>query len=584
MKKLTKSTTQYHTQQSIESINRTEACVFYVLGQLSHGDKPSHHILNNFDSILICLLNYLKNAKVRNPRALRILNRLTKNQFCFYNFVLTQFPYKIKKIFYDDINLIKRDEITQADPQSKTSKSKKIQNSSSSNVASLKRCYSTSFNIPNANAQEKDIEKEMSVYLNSNKAFFDAHTYFPSFESIEFTLCNNLKSLCMSSGDHGFSCLTSMMKNSQRKAERIACALVAPFILRNCRALNYIMVELNGIDLILDALFDASVSPPGEDQMQNGSLKFKAIVCVQRILNFVGYKRDMKQISENFELAREKIYESQSHFEQPKTEDFVCFEFNVDSELKNLKIRKGLLTKASEYFNALLNGHFVESLQKDFQTTQKLSINDVSYEAFKTILELIQFEEASSAKSEQSEFLNSKLSFDLCVELILTCDKFCLIHLKDMFVSILVCNYFNLSTWPLCFHLAYSLDNSYLANASVEFLLCNFRLFPIKKSKLQKLNKAANFEDIVDSFSDESTNKNEDVECGTSMSGNDLIHFEDVFDWLLTNLSELSPSTSSSNDQVDEGSSCSNNILKDQFRKILKNALSEIIKNNYWKL
>jgi len=65
--------------QSIESIHRTEACVFYVLSQLSHGDKPSIHLFTNFDTILTCLLEYLKNAPVRNPRALRILNRLTKN-------------------------------------------------------------------------------------------------------------------------------------------------------------------------------------------------------------------------------------------------------------------------------------------------------------------------------------------------------------------------------------------------------------------------------------------------------------------------------------------------------------------------
>jgi hypothetical protein len=245
MKKLTKSSSQYIAQQSIESINRTEACVFYVLGQLSHGDKPSTHILNNFDSILICLLNYLKNAKVRNPRALRILNRLTKNQFCFYQFVLTQFPYKIKKIFYDGKNPINSSFNDESTSNTKpTLHHKKIEKSSSTNSIHTNRLISSTFNV---STQEKDIEKEMNVYLNSNKAFFDAHTYFPSFESIEFTLCNNLKSLCMSSGDHGFSCLTQMMKNPQRKNDRISCALVAPFILRNCRALNYIMVELNGI-------------------------------------------------------------------------------------------------------------------------------------------------------------------------------------------------------------------------------------------------------------------------------------------------------------------------------------------------
>ena len=85
--------------QSIESIHRTEACVFYVLSQLSHGDKPPIYLFNNFDSICTCLLSYLKHAPVRNPRALRILNRLTKNTYCFFNFVLMIFPYKLKSIF-----------------------------------------------------------------------------------------------------------------------------------------------------------------------------------------------------------------------------------------------------------------------------------------------------------------------------------------------------------------------------------------------------------------------------------------------------------------------------------------------------
>ena len=83
---------------NIESINQTEACVFYVLSQLSHNDKPSPHMLAQFDAILVCLLTYLKRAKIRNPRALRILNRLTKNPNCFQSFIMSHFPYKMKRI------------------------------------------------------------------------------------------------------------------------------------------------------------------------------------------------------------------------------------------------------------------------------------------------------------------------------------------------------------------------------------------------------------------------------------------------------------------------------------------------------
>ena len=233
------------TIQSIDSIHRTEACVFYVLSQLSHGDKPSAYLFNNFDSISVCLLNYLKNARVRNPRALRILNRLTKNHYCFYSFILTQFPYRLKSIFVEE-------------PQKNLKKlgakkcnklvggnsllSKKHCSQSCNDLDRLKnKSYNTSMGGMNQK-EEEDILKEMNVYLNSNKVFFDAQTFFPSFESIEFTLINNLKMQCISSSDHGYLSLISMMKYSQKRIERLSCSLVAPFILRNSKALQYIMV------------------------------------------------------------------------------------------------------------------------------------------------------------------------------------------------------------------------------------------------------------------------------------------------------------------------------------------------------
>jgi len=149
-------------------------------------------MFNNFEAITVCLLSYLKNAQVRNPRALRILNRLTKNTYCFSFFIMIQLPFKIKTILFD----------SKENAHTSTSVKKK----------------------------EQDIEKEMNVYLNSNKVFFDAHSSFPSFESIEFTLINNLKSQCISSSDHGYLSLIQMIKTSnQKKQERLACALVSVF-------------------------------------------------------------------------------------------------------------------------------------------------------------------------------------------------------------------------------------------------------------------------------------------------------------------------------------------------------------------
>jgi epidermal growth factor receptor substrate 15 len=75
-----------YDQLNIETINRTEACVFYILSQLSHGEKPSVHLMNKFDLIMECLLVYLKNATVRNPRALRILNSNLNYLYLLFNF------------------------------------------------------------------------------------------------------------------------------------------------------------------------------------------------------------------------------------------------------------------------------------------------------------------------------------------------------------------------------------------------------------------------------------------------------------------------------------------------------------------
>lgn len=311
---------------NIESINRTEACVFYVLSQLSHTEKSMLALnKNNFAEFIVSLLKYLKHAKVRNPRALRILNRLTKNPIYFRHFVLALLPYRLKRVF--------------------NTKNSSLSSSSSTSLLSTNEI------------------NEMNVYLNSNTAFFDASSSFPSFESIEFTLCNNLKSLCISSSDPGYSCLIGMMKQRSMNddEEKLACALVAPFVLRNSKALCYLMVELNGLELILDAFV---VNSNSGDVVE--SMRHKAIVCLRRILSFLAFKRDLKQLGESLESKRAKIStvvnseqinddvieDLSDTREENDVVDFIL----VDDNSIVLSAKKSRLAKQSAYFEALLEG------------------------------------------------------------------------------------------------------------------------------------------------------------------------------------------------------------------------------------
>lgn len=427
-------------QQSIETINRTEGCVFYVLSQLSHGDKPSIYLFNNFESITICLLNYLKNATVRNPRALRILNRLTKNHYCFTFFIQTQFPYKIKRILFDELEA----------------------------------------NSPLLKKKDEDIEKEMNVYLNSNKVFFDAHSSFPSFESIEFTLINNLKSQCISSSDHGYLTLIQMIKLTQKRTERLACALVAPFILRNSKALHYIMIQLSGIDLVIDLLLDDS-----------DAMKLKTVLCIRKILTFVNYKRDVKKVKEFFENTRLKLQETSV----VESRECVKFQFNEDL----ISANKEILSKRSEYFNALLNGQFMES-----NNEQTIEIKDISYEAFKIVIDLIQI---------NIDLINCDLTFELCYELVLVCDRFMLNDLKDLFISLLINQFLNMSTFVLVFKLAWYLNNSIMEQASIDYFLSRINSFTsnedeelnIKSSLFENLKCVALVSFVVDSLKQNSS-------------------------------------------------------------------------------
>lgn len=86
----------FENNKNLEIVNHTEACIFYVFSLLSYGQQPSNYILT--EKFFTFLLNYVKTPLKynKNPRALRILNRLTKNPQCFRYFLANEFSYKMK--------------------------------------------------------------------------------------------------------------------------------------------------------------------------------------------------------------------------------------------------------------------------------------------------------------------------------------------------------------------------------------------------------------------------------------------------------------------------------------------------------
>jgi hypothetical protein len=105
-------------------------------------------------------------------------------------------------------------------------------------------------------------------------------------------------------------------------------------------------------------------------------------------------------------------------------------------------------------------------------------------------------------------------------------------------------------------------------------LLSKFQFFPVKKTKLLKLNTET---EQSDEFLSEVLGLNDEQEKEET-NRNEFIYFEGVFDYLLSNLQfNLNESNQFINDPDKEKQ------IIDYFRKILKLALSEIIKNNYWK-
>lgn len=483
--------TNENISQNIESINHTEACVFYVLSQLSHGDKPSVYLFQNFDSIVTVLLKYLKNASVRNPRALRILNRLTKNQYCFPYFVLNHFPLKIKEIFYDAFN------------RKQTSfKSKK----------NLRRSKSLSGNI---GAFKNDaIEKEMNTYLNSNKAFFDATSFFPSFQSIEFILVNNLKSQCISSSDSGYLSLISLAK--QKKTDKLASTLVAPFILRNSKSLSYIMIQLNNLDLVFESIF--------ENRYEENS-KFTSILCIHRILSFINYKRDLKQVKDLYDQARSKIDKTLKFTENSQL-NLVTFKFDGN---KILQVNRNNLLNKSEYFSQLLNGPFLN--------TDTIELKDVPEESFGILMEIL----SSRSLNDLERLEERKINFDQCLDIVMTCDRFMLTDLKDFFTTIILLKFISHGTASNCFKLAWYVNSDFLANATMDFVLSEY--------------------------------------CSDSLNDEENLGFKKFFEFFDSVLSSINENES----KKDLSKSSESQTLSYMFRTKLRYALAEIIKNNSWK-
>jgi hypothetical protein len=419
----------------------------------------------------------------------------------------------------------------------------------------------------------------MSVYLNSNKVFFDAHTFFPSFQSIEFTLCNNLKSQCISSSDHGYQCLMTMMKQSTRKLERVSCALVAPFILRNSKALNYIMVHLNGLDIILDSLlllnFPANEDPKEDLASSYGKLseclKQKAVLCIKKILSFLNYKRNVDQINSLFDSMRKKLASNTTSNEETAASSSsqdgslsydVCFRFSSDGQkedenevAKSVSVKSSVLVKKSDYFGALLHGNFMEKSQMDFNNIQTIELKQTRHETFAIIVYML-----GCGPECNSDYL---LTFEQCYDLVMTCDQFILVDLRDFFISVLISKFLSLSTWTMCFKLAFYLNSSLLANACVDFLFSVMLEFPMKKSELLKkkneLETDPNDEEkmLVDQLADSDEESNH-------IDQDDYVEFLELFDYLVDGL------------KADE--------LTDHLRKIFKSSLIDIIKNNYLKL
>lgn len=551
--------------ENIESINRTEACVFYVLSQLSHANNndtvnkstspvaaAAHATLvANFDRILVALLKYLKYAKVRNPRALRILNRLTKNPNYFRHFVLGLFPYQLKRILGGNARTTRV-------------------------LTTTTTAASTTTAIAPSGSINVTTETEMNVYLHSNSAFFDASTSFPSFESIEFTLCNNLKSLCISSSDPGYSCLIGMMKQRSRE-EKLACSLVAPFVLRNSKALCYLMCELNGLELVLDTLFSSKTTTENEsdsesDNDEDDNQRRKSFVCIGRILDFLAYKRDLKQIGESFEVSRARIALVSSSIdeldEQPGQQDDDLVDFVlVDDNSTVVTASKRRLARQSAYFEALLEGPLSAHLKRTPITGRsRIDLKNVTHDTLVILIDLLKcrpyFCDPHSSTSNHHRLIQDyKLTLDQCVKLAIASDCYLLADLRNFFLLTLAHRFLTVGSLFSLFKLATHLNCSFLACACVDFLLGLFLHGGV--SWPTTTNDASSSLD-VDTYNNLS-------------SSNRLAELQQFFDLFMDDIQH------DKNSQEEASASVDGIDSLDFLKRYLKIGLTEIIKNNSWR-
>ena len=395
---------------NIEVINRTEACIFYVFSILSHGDQPSNYILN--DKFFTFLLSYLKLTKhTKNPRALRILNRLTKNPQCFQYFIINEFSYQVKFKFN---SLFNDDE-------------------------------ENGFN-----------SKDIQFYLSSNKVFFDSNI-FPKLSSIECLINQNLKQHCLTSSDVCYQNFLNLVKNGTDK-EKQACALQMPFILRNCKAMENIMIQLNCLDFLLDSVC--------KEDVDDEPLFYKSLLCIRKLMRFVNYKYNLKYLKEEYEEYKNKLQSVHENFMQ--IDKLNEIEFLVDDN-KCIKADKLILSRKSDYFNLLLNGSFYEAVSK----LKTIALENVEYECLNFIFELLNCKLEDTESSSSTPPSEIKLTFNLCLNLIELTDRFMLFDVKKFLCLFLILNYFSKCTFIDCYSFSLKFNCVYLMNACLDYLLAN---------------------------------------------------------------------------------------------------------------
>jgi hypothetical protein len=342
------------------------------------------------------------------------------------------------------------------------------------------------------------------------------------------------------------------MMKQQRIDDKLNASLVAPFILRNAKALFYIMIHLNGIDCVLDhfLLSNENIKP---------NFKVNSIMCIHRILLFLNYKRDMKQIGDFYEEKKDKV--SNLVVNQVDADDLFyinnSFEFVfVDEEeastfadidefgaefplfpnqkLKKITAKKSLLSKQSDYFhNLLVNENFASA----DNTTE---VRNTRYETFNLILSLLNCVHVTVV-NRQTIIESTRLTFDSLIELILACDQYMLNDLKDFFVAVLVNEFLSTQTLSVCFKLAWYVNSQFLASAVVDLLLS---------------------------------------ELGSNET---ILEKESALDAILFDLKQTSNGLIVNRSQIFLMNENNERLLMEYFRRVMRTALSEIIKNNTWK-